>query len=157
MPSLLLRNLLFTILQPGIVAGLIPYLLVKDQLKTTLSSPFHFYQWIAFVIIIIGLAILFYCIYHFAKYGHGTLSPADPTKQLVTKGLYRYSRNPMYLGVLLVLLGETIFMRSLMLGAYLFLITILFLLYVVYFEERRLSKSFGDDYTNYKKKVKRWI
>ena len=157
MTSLLLRNILFTILQPGIVAGLIPYLLVKDQLKTTFSSPFHFYQWIALVIIISGIAILLYCIYHFAKYGRGTLSPADPTKKLVTKGLYRYSRNPMYLGVLLVLLGEMIFMRSFMLGAYLFLVTVLFLLYVVYFEERRLQKSFGEDYITYKKKVKRWI
>jgi len=157
MTSLLLRNLIFTILQPGIVAGLIPYLFVKDQFKTTFSFPFQVYHWIGIFIILIGISILLYCVYHFAKYGRGTLSPADPKKKLVTKGLYRFSRNPMYLGVLIVLLGETIFMRSFMLGAYLFLVTILFLLFVVYFEERRLTKSFGDDYTSYKKKVKRWI
>lgn len=157
MTSLILRNLIFTILQPGIVCGLIPWLIVRKELEDILNAPLHTYQSLGLFLILIGTFILLYCIYDFAKEGKGTLSPADPTKKLVVKGLYRYSRNPMYLGVMLILFGETIFTRSANLGMYLFGVFVLFFCYVVFFEEPRLARDFGDDYTVYRKKVRRWL
>ena len=152
-----MRNLFFTILQPGVVCGLIPWLIVKDEINTDLSGPFQTYHLIGILIIAMGVVVLIHCIFSFAKLGKGTLSPLDPTKKLVAKGLYRYSCNPMYLGVLLIIIGETVFLRSFNLGIYLVLVFVAFFCYVVFFEEPRLHRDFGDDYKAYKKKVRRWI
>ena len=157
MTSLLLRNLLFTILQPGVVAGLIPYFLVREQIKTTLAVPIQLYHWIGIALIVSGALILLICIFDFARHGKGTLSPADPTKKLVVKGFYRYSRNPVYLAVMLILLGETIFMKSLKLGIYMSFVLAAFLLFIILFEEPRLYKTFGQDYAKYKERVGRWL
>lgn len=112
MLSLLLRNLFFTILQPGIVAGLIPYWILGAEFKLVLNSPFHFYEYTAIVLFVIRLIILLHCILSFATKRKGTLFPADPTKNLVISGLYRYSRNPMYLGGMMMLMAECLFFQS---------------------------------------------
>ncbi len=157
MTSLLFRNLVFTILQPGIVCGLVPWLIVRRELNDILETPFELYQYLGLILIALGLSILLYCIFSFAKEGKGTLSPADPTKKLVIKGLYRYSRNPMYIGVLIILLGETIFTRSLMLGIYMFFVAVAFFMFITFFEEPRLHREFGEEYGEYRKKVRRWL
>src|SRR5688500_2759993 len=113
MTSLILRNLFYTIIQPGVIAGLVPYMLVRDRLSEVLASPLKFYQLIALLLIAVGLVILIYSVFDFSRYGEGTLSPLDPTKKLVVRGFYRLSRNPMYVAVMLILLGETIFVQSL--------------------------------------------
>ena len=97
------------------------------------------------------------CIARFATQGKGTLSPADPTKKLVVTGLYRYSRNPMYIGVLLILAGEMVFFQSLYLALYLLIIFAVFNLFVLLIEEPRLKKDFGEEYRIYANNVKRWI
>lgn len=109
MASLLLRNLFFTILQPGIVAGLIPYWILGDKVNKTFCWPLQFYHYLAILLFLTGLVIMFDCIIRFAVEGRGTLSPADPAKKLVISGLYRFSRNPMYVGVMMILIGEAIF------------------------------------------------
>ena len=78
--SLVLRNLLFTILQPGIVAGLIPYWILGSPGTTTFRNSLTSFQYIAIFVFAVGIAILFYCIGMFAVKGKGTLSPADPQK-----------------------------------------------------------------------------
>ena len=110
--SLFLRNLLFTILHPGIVAGLIPFLILSKEDLDLIFKPVNLYQYAGIIICVTGLVILIICIIGFAVKGKGTLSPFDPTKELVISGLYRYSRNPMYLGVMLILTGETVFFKS---------------------------------------------
>ncbi len=112
MKSLLLRNLFFTILQPGVVTILIPYFLVQKQISILTELPSSAGQWVAVIAFATGFFILIHCVYRFATEGNGTISPIDPTQQLVTSGLYRYSRNPMYLGVMLMLIGEALFFRS---------------------------------------------
>ena len=106
---------------------------------------------------VIGLAMLLICVYFFAKYGRGTLSPVNPTKKLVINGLYHYTRNPMYMAVLTILLGEILLMKSLSLGMYTFLIALAFYLFVAFHEEPYLQRQFGDEYSEYKKKVRRWF
>lgn len=109
MLSLLLRNLIFTILQPGLVAGLIPFWILGDKVNNIFVQPWQLYHYVGALIFVIGLITMLSCILSFAVKGRGTLSPVDPTKRLVITGLYRFSRNPMYVGVTMVLIGEANF------------------------------------------------
>src|SRR5215831_18344787 len=157
MISLFLRNLLFTILQPGMVAGLIPYWILGDKVQNAFRQTLQFYHYAGALTFLIGFLIMLTCIINFAVRGRGTLSPADPTKKLVVTGLYKFSRNPMYVGVILILIGEAIFFQSVELWLYLLLIFIAFNAFIIMFEEHRLKKDFGEEYSRYCKKVRRWI
>ena len=157
MLSLFLRNLFFTILQPGVVAGLIPYLILRNKVDEPFNGPFNFYKVIGTLFVLIGLVIIFDCIIRFAVQGKGTLSPADPTQKLVIKGLYKFSRNPMYIGVLMILIGEAIFFQSNNLWIYALFIFSMFYLFVLLVEEPRLRRDFGEEYDQYCQKVRRWI
>lgn len=159
MVTLFIRNLVFTILQPGIVAGLIPYLILgnktSDIFVTQLLHPgLHSLGAIGFII---GFVIMLSCIRNFAIKGRGTLSPAYPTKRLVVAGLYKFSRNPMYVGVILMLIGEAIFFQSADLWVYSLFVFITFNIFILLIEEPRLKRDFGEEYTRYCKKVRRWI
>lgn len=157
MLSLFLRNLFFTVLQPGIVAGLIPLWIVSGNVKwwpLKLSGINHY---AGFILFTGGVVILFSCIISFALKGRGTLSPVDPTKKLVVDGLYRFSRNPMYLGVLMILIGETVYFQSIYLSFYLIVIFLAFSVFIRLHEEPRLLRDFGLEYQQYCKKVRRWI
>lgn len=155
--SLVLRNLFFTILQPGMVAGLIPYWIAGSPGTGTFKNNLSSFQYIAIFIFAAGIAILFYCISMFAVKGKGTLSPADPTKKLVVSGLYKFSRNPMYIGVMLMLIGEAIFFNSGGLWIYTSIVFIAFNLFIVLHEEPRLKEDFGTEYQQYSKAVRRWV
>lgn len=88
-------------------------------------------------------------IFRFVEKGQGTISPLDPTRKLVTSGIYRYSRNPMYLAAIMVVLGEALFWWSpevLIYGGVLFTA---FFLFVVLHEEPRLRREFGGEYEAY--------
>jgi protein-S-isoprenylcysteine O-methyltransferase Ste14 len=99
--ALLLKNLLFTFLVPGTVAGLLPWTIAGDATPTTGATlP------LAILFFALGLAIYAWCVWDFASFGRGTPAPIDAPKRLVVRGLYRYTRNPMYVGVLTVLLGH---------------------------------------------------
>lgn len=153
--SLLLRNVFFTIMQPGIVTGLIPYFLLHNTTGLN-PSEWTFVHFLGLLVVLSGFSIMIYCILQFAWEGKGTLSPADPTKQLVVKGLYKYSRNPMYLGVMIILSGEFMFYQQMIQLFYLGIVFIVFYLFVVFFEEPRLRKDFSKEYLNYCAKVRRW-
>src|SRR5215471_8833926 len=101
--EIFLKSILFAILLPGTVTMLVLWLIV--------SSGYARIQWnlpcsLALLPIIIDLAVLLRCIWVFAVSGRRTLAAVDPPKELVVRGLYRFVRNPMYLGVLLILFGE---------------------------------------------------
>jgi protein-S-isoprenylcysteine O-methyltransferase Ste14 len=157
MMSLIFRNLFFTILQPGIVAGLIPYWILGESRKVHFGLSFELYQIVGIAIFLGGFTMMLMCIASFAIKGKGTLSPADPTKVLVTTGLYEYSRNPMYVGVMLVLIGEALFFQSIKLVMYGAFIFLAFNTFIILWEEPRLRNDFGVEYDNYYKKVRRWI
>lgn len=157
MLSLLLRNLFFTILQPGIVTGLIPFWILGRQVKDNFTLSWDTYQYSGAIVFFIGLIIMLSCIISFAVKGKGTLSPADPTKRLVITGLYKYSRNPMYVGVMMILIGESIFFQSFSLAIYSTVIFIAFSLFIRSKEEPRLKKDFGEEYVRYCQRVRRWF
>lgn len=108
-------------------------------------------------LIILGSLFLLYTNKSFLKIGKGTLAPWAPPKKLVVDGAYRYVRNPMISGVLMVLLGEALIFSSIEL----FLLFVAFFVinhvYFIYSEEPGLVKRFGDDYIEYKKNVPRWM
>lgn len=157
MISLYLRNLFFTIMHPGLVVGLIPYWMLGPKWIKQFSLPFNFYQYLGTPLFLIGLFVLLHCIIRFVVVGRGTLSPIDPTKNLVTSGIYRYTRNPMYLGVLMILIGEALFFKSYHLGIYLLIIVLIFNFFILAIEEPRLRRDFGNEYSHYCNKVRRWL
>ena len=157
MLSLIFRNLFFTVLQPGLVAGLFPYWIGGDRFSETLKYKFNLFQYMAILLFVIGFATMIYCIGLFAVKGKGTLSPADPTKKLVISGLYKYSRNPMYIGVMFMLIAEAMFFNSGRLWIYTFVVFTGFNLFILLHEEPRLTRVFGAEYLQYRKRVRKWL
>jgi protein-S-isoprenylcysteine O-methyltransferase Ste14 len=88
--------------------------------------------------------------------GGTTLAPIDPPRQLVVRGLYRFTQNPMYNGVVAILLGETWLFGSVPLLQYAVVIFVLFHLFVVIYEEPALESRFGESFRAYRAKVPRW-
>src|SRR3954469_19945454 len=95
--ALVVRSLLWTILLPGIVAGYVPWRFFGlAEVLLNIRQPSQIVGWSCLTA---GILLLAACIREFARSGRGTLSPVDPPRQLVVRGLYRYVRNPMYLSV----------------------------------------------------------
>lgn len=122
-----------------------------------MAGPWTPLQVLSLVPMVVGAAILIRCIWDFAAKGRGTLAPIDPPTQLVVQGLYRYVRNPMYLGVLLLLLGESAFFRSATLLQYTIAWFIVVNLMVLFYEEPALRRRFGESYQRYFRSVHRWL
>jgi protein-S-isoprenylcysteine O-methyltransferase Ste14 len=145
-----LRHLLAICLLPGMVAGVIPALLVDGLAAWPLVV-------LGAVVAALGLALIVQTVALFASVGKGTLAPWDPTERLVVRGPYRRVRNPMISGVLCVLLGEALAFGSV---AVLIWFAIVFALNAVYFpliEEPDLQRRFGADYEAYRAAVPRWL
>jgi protein-S-isoprenylcysteine O-methyltransferase Ste14 len=153
--SLTLSSLLWTILLPGVVSGYVPWTFfgVRDTV-VDLASPL---QLLGLLFIFAGAALLVRCIVEFARSGRGTLSPVDPPKHLVVRGLYRYVRNPMYLGVTAILLGEVLLTRSGALALYWLIWFVVVNAFVIGYEEPTLRVQFGESYEEYLRTVGRWI
>ena len=157
MLSLLLRNMLFTILQPGVVGVLIPYLILRNRGQSFFPEAWGTTHIAGGVMIVIGALIVLICILRFATEGKGTLSPLDPTRKLVVRGLYRYSRNPMYVGMMILLIGEAVFWWSSSLVIYAVIVFVAFNLFIVLHEEPRCRTVFGTEYDDYRARVRRWL
>lgn len=107
--------------------------------------------------IALGASIYLRCAWEFAVRGLGTPAPIAPTKFLVMSGLHRYVRNPMYLGVALVIFGEAILFRASHLVDYGALMLLIAHFFVVFYEEPTLRRQFGASYEQYRQTVPRWI
>ena len=112
---------------------------------------------LAIVLFAIGGSIYGWCVFDFASFGRGTPAPIEPPKKLVTRGLYRYSRNPMYVGVLTVIFAWAVLYRSRGVAVYALVVAVCFYSFVVFFEEPFLRRRFGADYEHYCREVPRWL
>ena len=153
--TLAARSLFWAVLFPGIVAFYVPLRyfgvdLGGDRNWTALDVP-------GFAITAAGSVLLGACIIEFARSGRGTLSPVDPPRHLVVGGLYRYVRNPMYLSVSMILLGEVMLTRSRPLVMYWAIWFAAVNLFVVAYEEPWLRSQFGASYDAYAARVGRWM
>jgi protein-S-isoprenylcysteine O-methyltransferase Ste14 len=147
---LFVRALLAFLVLPGIVAFLAPPLLVSRMETRSFNIA-------GVVPFIAGVVVLLWCVRDFYVAGKGTLAPWDPPKHLVRVGLYRCSRNPMYVGVLLILIGWTTGFRTQSLVIYTIVVAILFHLRVLLYEEPWLARTFPAEWTEYKSRAPRWI
>ena len=147
------NTILFTIFVPGIVAVLIPLWLVGDM-RLHANAPA---TWMGAVVGVTGAAIYLRCAWEFAVNGLGTPAPIAPTKFLVTTALHRYVRNPMYIGVALVILGQSVIFRSLHLVLYAAAMLTTAHIFVVLYEEPTLLRQFGESYEGYLRTVPRWV
>ena len=149
----ILNTILFTIFVPGMVAGYIPYRLA-DRFAHPASGP---QEWLGFAVLALGAAIYFRCAWEFAVRGLGTPAPIAPTRFLVTTALHRYTRNPMYVGVALVIVGEALLSRSVHVLEYAVFMLTAAHVFVVLYEEPTLRRQFGESYEEYRRTVPRWI
>jgi len=151
--GVLLRTLLFTVLVPGTVTMVVPYLLLPSGAGQGIRAV----GLLGLIPMGLGLGCYFWCAWGFALRGGGTPAPIDPPKSLVISGPYRYVRNPMYLGVESLVVGEAILFGSRRLLEYAAVVAMFFYLFVVFYEEWALRKKFGAAYQDYCKTVPRWI
>jgi protein-S-isoprenylcysteine O-methyltransferase Ste14 len=152
---LALRSIAWTLLVPGLFAGYVPwrYFGLRD-VTLDLGNPGHL---IGVVAVALGALLLLACILEFARRGKGTLSPLDPPRALVVQGLYRYVRNPMYLSVTTIVLGEVLLTGSQGLLLYWVIWFVAVNLFVVAYEEPALRRQFGESYAEYTRRVHRWL
>jgi len=152
---LAVRALFFVALLPGMVAGYVPFRILRSAGQLALP-PITLSAILAALVALGGAGVLFSCVWEFFAAGRGTLAPLDPPRRLVVSGLYRFTRNPMYNGVISLLLGESWFFSSLDLLKYSVVVLAAFHLFIVLYEERTLESRFGDAYRSYRKAVPRW-
>lgn len=105
----------------------------------------------------VGVAGLLWTVRDFLVAGRGTLAPWDPPRRLVVVGLYRYSRNPMYVSVLLILAGWAGGFASWGLALYAAVVAVAFHLRVILGEEPYLAQEFGEGWRDYRAQVPRWL
>jgi protein-S-isoprenylcysteine O-methyltransferase Ste14 len=140
-------------LLPGVVAIAVPALLVwlggaNVQPVTAVLGAVTF---------ALGLLLVVWTVTLFAKVGHGTLAPWDPTSRLVVRGPYRHVRNPMITGVGTMLAGQALFFRSWPVAIELALFALVNAIYFPLVEEPGLRDRFGTDYEEYCARVPRWL
>lgn len=146
-------SFVFFWLAPGTVAGLIPYWLTDWRAQSLLAG-----MWSVQMLggVGAGVAIVVACFWRFAREGRGTPAPIAPTETLIVSGLYRYVRNPMYVGVLTTLGGQALLFGSRALVIYAAGVWLLFHAFVLIYEEPRLRRRYGAAYDRYSAKVRRW-
>jgi protein-S-isoprenylcysteine O-methyltransferase Ste14 len=159
-----IRAIFFTILVPGTIAGYLPYLFMRNRLPDMNIGLIH---WAGILIICIGIFIYLWTATSFLLRGKGTpaiwftkaisfIIGEEPVK-MVSSGLYKYSRNPMYLGVITTVAGQGIFFQYSILLWYALSLFIIFTLVVIFIEEPHLEEKFGEEYKSYKKRTRRWL
>jgi protein-S-isoprenylcysteine O-methyltransferase Ste14 len=149
------RSVAWAVVVPGVVAGYLPWQFFGlDRWRFDPASPLDL---TGAVCIGAGAVLLGICIFEFARSGRGTLAPLDPPRELVVRGLYRYVRNPMYLSVSTILLGEFLVTRSRALLGYWAGWFVVVNLFVLGYEEPTLRRRFGESYARYCRAVGRWL
>ena len=150
--TLLLKNLLFTVAVPGTVAIWLPWYCARGAPPPDRSALL-----MALPLFAVGALIYTWTTVNFAVIGRGTPAPIDAPRVLVVQGPHRYVRNPMYLGVLTVVLGWVVAFRSLSLVLYLAAVAAAFHAAVLLVEEPALKRQFGASYAAYAAAVRRWL
>ncbi len=136
---------------PGSVAVYVPLYLAAP------IHALHLQRGLSALLFVAGTAIYLWCLWDFAAFGRGTPAPLDAPRRLVVRGLYRTSRNPMYVGVLTILAGWLVLAPSVHLAIYVAGVGLVFHLVVVLYEEPRLRRQFGGEYRAYQERVGRWL
>ncbi len=152
MLNLFVKSVIFSVIVPGIVAVLIPILIAGEKITENICFILS-----GLLLLASGAIVYSWCVWDFVSFGKGTPAPIAAPKHLVVRGLYHYSRNPMYVGVLLVISGWALIYSRPVIFIYGLFVIICFQMFIVLYEEPRLYQIFGRDFNQYKAKVNRWL
>lgn len=152
----ILGSAIFLVIAPGIVAGYVPWWISRWQMRAPLLGTVAF-RVIGALLIIAGLPVLLDSFARFAFQGLGTPAPLFPTRRLVVSGFFQYVRNPMYLAVVSLILGQGLFFGSVHVLEYGVAVWAGFYLFVLMYEEPTLRNTYGPGYEEFCANVPRWI
>jgi protein-S-isoprenylcysteine O-methyltransferase Ste14 len=147
-----LGSFAFLLLAPGIVAGALPWMITRWRGE---RSPWPLMA-LGIALIVAGTLVLLSAFVRFVTEGSGTPAPVAPTRRLVVGGLYRYVRNPMYLAVLAIIVGQAIVLWRPILAGYAAVIALAFFAFVRGYEEPTLERTFGEEFVAYRGAVPGW-
>jgi protein-S-isoprenylcysteine O-methyltransferase Ste14 len=153
-PSAILGSAIFFITAPGVVAGLVPWLASGRYGLPVASWPLAI---LGAALVAVGLGVLLHAFARFALEGLGTPAPIAPTDRLVVGGVYRHVRNPMYVAVLSIILGQALIFASWQLAAYAVIMGAVMATFVRIYEEPVLLRQYGADYEAYRQNVPGWL
>src|SRR3954452_1034328 len=146
-------SLVFVVGQPGVMGGLVPYWITGGW--DGAGAPLAL-RLVGAALLAAGLGVLALTVIRFAVEGLGTPFPAAPTEKLVVGGLYRYVRNPMYLGVVAIVLGQAALLGRVVLLVYAAILWVVVASFVRLYEEPTLSERYGEQYAAYRRAVRGW-
>ena len=149
----ILGSALFFVAAPCVMGGLIPWWITRWDMQPGPEAL----RYLGAALIVLALPGLVDSFVRFAVQGLGTPAPVAPTQSLVVTGLYRYTRNPMYVAVAGVIFGQALLFASPWLAVYGGAFWLICHIFVVMYEEPALAKQFPGDYPAYKKAVPRWL
>jgi protein-S-isoprenylcysteine O-methyltransferase Ste14 len=149
-------SMIFLFVAPGTVAGLVPWWITKWQFRPPFLGS-SFFRWAGAVLIVAGLMPLVGSFGWFAWEGLGTPAPIAPPIRLVEGGLYRHVRNPMYVAVVVMLLGQALLFADRRVLVWAAVFWLMCHLFVLLYEEPTLARTFGGAYETYRANVPRWI
>lgn len=148
-------SFLFVVVAPGVVAGVVPWALTGGRAGD--GAPFWLpVRVLGAVLVAGGIAVLLSAFGRFVFEGVGTPSPVAPTQHLVVGGLYRYVRNPMYLAVAAVIVGQALLLARPVLLAYAAAFAAAVFAFARGYEEPTLNATFGAEYEAYRQAVPGW-
>ena len=154
--SAVLGSALFFLVAPCVLAGLIPWSMTRWEFRPAFFG-LEGARSVGVLLILVGLPGLVDSFARFALQGLGTPAPVAPTKNLVVTGLYRHVRNPIYLAVVAIILGQAMLFGDWRLVLWGALLWLFFHLFVVAYEEPTLRSTFGSEYEAYRANVRRWV
>lgn len=152
--SAALGSLVYLGLAPGTVCGLVPWLITRWERP---ADPVAVVDGIGAILVACGAAVMVHAFVAFARQGRGTPAPPVPTERLVVSGAYRFVRNPMYVAVVALVLGQVLLFASWALLAYLVLIAVAMDVFVRTYEEPTLRATYGPAYDEFREAVPRWL
>jgi protein-S-isoprenylcysteine O-methyltransferase Ste14 len=155
MPNILIRTVVYASL---FIAIVLVYLPAQTLARAGIVRPHGLgvAQIVGGIAVLTGAALVFWCVAAFVALGRGTPAPFDPPRHLVVRGPYRYLRNPMYLGATIALAGASLYYEAAALALYTGGFALLTHLFVVLYEEPTLAATFGSEYADYCRRVRRW-
>ena len=145
-------TLVFFVIAPGSNAGLVPWLITGWRRPERVGAV----EGAGIVLVAVGTAVVVTCFVRFVTEGRGTPAPVAPTDSLVVGGLYRYVRNPMYVGVAAAIAGQALLFRSWGVALWLAVFLVAVASFVKGYEEPRLAEQFGASYERYREDVPGW-
>jgi protein-S-isoprenylcysteine O-methyltransferase Ste14 len=155
-PAAVAISIVFFALAPGVVAGAVPALLTDGWTRNEVRG-WWLYAAPGVALIIAGSAVLVDAFVRYVIEGNGTPAPPAPTEQLVVGGPNRYLRNPMYVAVVAIIVGQGLLLAQPVLVAYAAAAFVVMATFVHYYEEPALVQRFGAQYDSYRNDVRRWL